>query len=78
MAEVVFVDDEEHLRLAAQQSLELEGISVECFDKAAEINPGYREAIRDKGSALARHRQRSLLGHTVHVTTVGWLFLGTA
>ena len=29
---VLFVDDEEHLRLAAQQSLELEGIAVRCFD----------------------------------------------
>lgn len=28
---VLFVDDEEHLRLAAQQSLNLEGIEVECF-----------------------------------------------
>ena len=32
--EVLFVDDEEHLRLAARQSLDLEGIAVLCFDKA--------------------------------------------
>ena len=32
---VLFVDDEEHLRLAAQQSLELEGIEVVCFSSGA-------------------------------------------
>ncbi|MEO1239986.1 MAG: sigma-54 dependent transcriptional regulator [Pseudomonadota bacterium] len=32
---VLFVDDEEHLRLAAQQSLELEGIDVACFATGA-------------------------------------------
>ncbi|MEL7461014.1 MAG: sigma-54 dependent transcriptional regulator [Pseudomonadota bacterium] len=32
---VLFVDDEEHLRLAAQQSLELQGIEVDCFAAGA-------------------------------------------
>lgn len=31
---VLFVDDEEHLRNAARQSMDLEGIAVECFAQA--------------------------------------------
>ncbi len=31
---ILFVDDEEHLRFAANQSLELEGLDVECFGEA--------------------------------------------
>lgn len=32
--EILFVDDEEHLRLAASQSFELSGLSARCFDSA--------------------------------------------
>ncbi|WP_150525656.1 sigma-54-dependent transcriptional regulator [Roseibium sediminis] len=31
---ILFVDDEEHLRFTAKQSLELEGLNVECFSEA--------------------------------------------
>lgn len=33
---ILFVDDEEHLRFAAKQSLELEGLEVACFASARE------------------------------------------
>jgi len=32
--QILFVDDEEHLRFAAKQSLELEGLDVACFSEA--------------------------------------------
>ncbi len=32
--EIIFVDDEEHLRLAAQQSFELAGLTANCFGSA--------------------------------------------
>jgi two-component system C4-dicarboxylate transport response regulator DctD len=31
---VLFVDDEEHLRFAAEQSLQLDGLSAQCFGDA--------------------------------------------
>lgn len=33
-SQVIFVDDESHIRLAARQALELAGFEVECFDNA--------------------------------------------
>ncbi|WP_428525554.1 sigma-54-dependent transcriptional regulator [Roseibium sp.] len=34
---ILFVDDEEHLRFTAKQSLELEGLEVECFPNADQV-----------------------------------------
>ncbi len=34
---VLFIDDEEHLRLASKQALELEGLNVECFASARQV-----------------------------------------
>lgn len=46
---VLFVDDEEHLRHAAQQSLDLEGIAVECFaagqDALAKIDRAFNGVL---------------------------------
>ena len=35
--QILFVDDEEHLRFAAKQSLELEGLTVTCFSEASSV-----------------------------------------
>ena len=40
---VLFVDDEEHLRLAASQALELEDLTVEAF---ADADKALREHVR--------------------------------
>ena len=34
--DVIFVDDEEHLRISAAQTFELAGMSARCFASAAE------------------------------------------
>ncbi|MBO6886344.1 MAG: sigma-54-dependent Fis family transcriptional regulator, partial [Marivita sp.] len=38
-APVLFVDDEEPLRIAAQQTLELADLECRCFDRAASALP---------------------------------------
>ncbi|MTI44762.1 two-component system C4-dicarboxylate transport response regulator DctD [Roseibium hamelinense] len=37
LQKILFVDDEEHLRFAAKQSLELEGLAIECFAEAQPV-----------------------------------------